>query len=525
MAIFSSWNIRTKLLAGFGGALVVIVLFGLYLLGALAIARQSLLLLERRFDVLQLFSSLQADSESVLSTLQAFVTTGETSLEGAYDEHLARIDRNLVQLREVVADVESQRHLAQYEALVRELQGVELLIVARAAEGNTNRARELFETRYVQRQVEAVAVLGQAAAREHENVAATIHRNNRLLRSVQVTFWTAAAAGVAGVAVFLLLLTRHLGHSVQRLLDAAQAISGGDLRRRVAVHAHDELGKLAVHFNVMAGNLQRMMTAREQQSRQLLVQNYDLEQTKLRLEEAIAHLRQIDAAKSDFVSVAAHQLRTPLTGVKWTLHALAAGERAQLSPSQRKLVEDARQATDRLVVLVNDLLNVARLEEGRIGFSFQRQHLEPLLSEVVDRFTPLAQEKKVRLERRLSSEALPELVVDRERLAVVLDNLLDNSLKYTPPGGTVTLGARLGGGEVVVQVTDTGIGIPRGEQARVFSKFFRSENAQLSQTSGSGLGLFAARKIVEQHGGRMWFHSVENEGSTFAFALPLKPIS
>lgn len=512
-------SIRTKLLGGGGAALLVIVLFGVYLLGTLAITSRSLRELEQRFEVLRLLSGLEADGQALVSAVRAVIGTRDRSWEETYDAKSSAVNRQLDQLGQLVTDPDSRRALAEYEQIVHELAGAELLIVARAAEGNTERATELFRTVYEERYARASLVLSEAVAREREQVELIIGRSDRLLRSVQLLFWTTMAVVFIGAASLLMVLTRHLTLSIKRLLAAAQAISSGDLSRRVVVRSGDELGRLGEHFNRMAHSLQQMLQARERQSKQLLVQNYELEQTKVRLEEAVKHLQAIDAAKSDFVSVAAHQLRTPLTGVKWTLHALSQ-EAAGLTSAQARLVQDAAEACDRLVALVNDLLNVARLEEGRLGLERVRQSLTPLIADARRRVGAAARGKSIRLVVRLPGEPLPAVDVDRVRLVTVLDNLLDNAIKYTPPGGTVTLEARVSDREVTVQVTDTGIGIPRDEWSRVFTKFFRSENAQLSKTSGTGLGLFVAKKVIEQHDGRMWFHSVENEGSSFAFALP-----
>lgn len=512
-------SIRTKLLGGVGAALFVVVVLGVYLLGTLAITSRSLRALEQSFEILRLLSGIEADGQALASAVRAVIGTQDRSWEETYNAKSAEVNRQLEELRPLVADLDSRRALVEYETIVHELAGAELLIVARAAEGNTARAADIFRTVYEERHARASLVLSEAVAREREQVGLTLGRTDRLLRSVQVIFWVAMTVVLASVALLLTALTRNLTQSVGRLLTAAQAISAGDLKARVAVQSRDELGRLGEHFNRMARNLQHMLLTRERQSKLLLVQNYELEQTKIRLEDAVKHLQAIDTAKSDFVSVAAHQLRTPLTGIKWTLHALSQEAAQRLTPQQHKLVHDASRATDRLVALVNDLLSVARLEEGRMGLQKTRQTLAPILEEAGRRFAEAARNKGVRFIMRRPPQ-WPPIDIDRVRIAAVLDNLLDNAVKYTPPGGTVTLEGRVGDQEVTVQVTDTGIGIPRDEWSRVFTKFFRSENAQLSKTSGTGLGLFVAKKVIEQHDGRMWFHSVENEGSSFAFALP-----
>ncbi|MBI4022110.1 MAG: HAMP domain-containing protein [Candidatus Andersenbacteria bacterium] len=511
-------NIRARLLLGFGTALLLVVAFGVYLLGSLAITSRSLALLKRGFAVHELISGLEADRQALLAATRALLATQDLTWERVYDEKSARVDEQLRRLKEIVAAKETAQLVIEYELVARQLQGVELLIVARVAEGDVARAHELFDASYEERQAQATVLLSQALVGERLLLAETVERTNRLLRSVGLLFWTVLAVVLAGAAVWLTRLVRHITRVVRELLAAAAAVAAGDLGRRVVVRSGDEFGQLGAHFNRMARSLQQMLLARDRQRKQLLVQNLELEGTTLRLEEAVKHLQQIDAAKSDFVSVAAHQLRSPLTGINWTLHALSQ-EAERLTPEQDKLVRDAAHATDRLVALVNDLLSVARLEEGRLGLEKVKQSLSPMLEDAKRRFAAAARGKGVQLMVHLPAQ-LPAVDIDRVRMVVVLDNLLDNAIKYTPPGGTVTLEGQASEGEVTVLVKDTGIGIPRDEWSRVFTKFFRSENAQLAKTSGTGLGLFVAKKVIEQHGGRMWFHSVENEGSSFAFALP-----
>lgn len=237
------------------------------------------------------------------------------------------------------------------------------------------------------------------------------------------------------------------------------------------------------------------------------------------LTEANTSLRELDAAKSEFVSVAAHQLRTPLTGIRWTLQELLEGDAGKLNKGQYKIIKDALGAAIRTIDLINDLLNVARIEGGRFGFRMQTLSLESFLLKEIPRFIKQAEEKGIKLVLHLAKD-LPLSNFDPEKTVFVLEDLLDNAIKYTLPGGMIAVKVLPAGKFIRTEVEDTGIGIPKGQQRFIFSKFFRADNALFLQTAGSGLGLYLVKNIVEKQGGSIGFTSEENKGSTFWFTLP-----
>lgn len=231
--------------------------------------------------------------------------------------------------------------------------------------------------------------------------------------------------------------------------------------------------------------------------------------------------KRIERVKSEFVSIAAHQLRTPLTGIKWSLNALLEEDLGKLGKDQKKLVSDGYDATLRLIELINDLLDTARIEEGRFGFRFINQSITPMVERVFKRYRSIAKEKGISLNLELPKDKLPSMNLDEEKIGIVIDNLIDNAIKYTIPGGTVRIQVVKDKQHVTIRVIDTGIGIPKSQYHRVFTKFFRAVNAQLAETSGTGLGLYVARNIVTEHKGTFSFESKENKGSTFSFSLPI----
>jgi len=228
----------------------------------------------------------------------------------------------------------------------------------------------------------------------------------------------------------------------------------------------------------------------------------------------------MEKTKREFVSIAAHQLRTPLAGLSWISEVLLSGTKGTLNVAQKELVEKSVGAVHRMIELVNDLLDVSRIEEGRFGVRPSRQSIYPMLTRVLDALQKEAKIKHVTLTSKLQ-EGLPELSIDANKLEFVFSNVVDNAIKYTPTGGSVVVCAERKGNEVVVSVTDTGIGISEPDADRVFTKFFRSREAISYFTDGSGLGLYVAKNIVDQHGGTIRFESKKGRGTTFSVSLPL----
>lgn len=231
---------------------------------------------------------------------------------------------------------------------------------------------------------------------------------------------------------------------------------------------------------------------------------------------------QLLKSKAEFITVAAHQLRTPLSGIKWALEELSKGNLGEISAEQKTTLEDSLSATARLVKLTDDLLDVAKIEEGKFGYQFERVDIIAFIQEMLGQMEALAKEKSVRLSFYRPEETLPPLMVDRQRLSLVFQNLVENAIQYNLEKGEVRVRLELLKDRPYVQVAieDTGIGIPEKDFPRIFSKFFRGENILRLAPEGSGLGLYIARNVIKRHGGEIWFKSVEKRGTTFYFALP-----
>ena len=228
--------------------------------------------------------------------------------------------------------------------------------------------------------------------------------------------------------------------------------------------------------------------------------------------------RQVAQMKTDFVSFVTHQLRTPLAGIKWMLE--LAQQAPALSDEPASYVQDARQAAERLIGLVNDLLDVSRLESGKLKIAPQAIDVGELTRSVLDDLVTLVREKGHRLSVE-GADSVPTVTADPQLLRQVVLNLTSNAIKYTPPGGAVVIRMELENGAVRWAIEDSGIGIPRASQARLFEKFFRADNVQMVETEGTGLGLYIVRLILEKFSGQVWCESEEGKGSTFIFTLPV----
>ncbi|PIR73152.1 MAG: hypothetical protein COV26_00020 [Candidatus Nealsonbacteria bacterium CG10_big_fil_rev_8_21_14_0_10_36_23] len=232
--------------------------------------------------------------------------------------------------------------------------------------------------------------------------------------------------------------------------------------------------------------------------------------------------KRIERMKTEFVSIAAHQLRTPLSAIKWTLRMLLDGDLGGITVEQKNFIEKTYGSNERMIALINDLLSVARIEEGKYLYKPILTDIELVVKFVINSFKEEIKRKKLKFEFKKTEKKLPLVLIDVEKMRLAIQNLFDNAIRYTHPDGKVTVSLKRVKKEIEVSIKDTGVGIPKDQQERVFTKFFRAANVMRMQTDGSGLGLFITKNIIEAHGGKIWFESEENKGSTFHFSLPTR---
>lgn len=229
--------------------------------------------------------------------------------------------------------------------------------------------------------------------------------------------------------------------------------------------------------------------------------------------------RELEKLKDEFISVASHELRTPMTAIKGLISMIFEGDYGGLNEDLKDPLSDIAKSTDRLITLVNDMLDVSRIEAGRIKYNLTEVSLEDIAREVIDSLKPLSDQKGIKLEIKPSE--IGKVKADADKTKQILINLVNNALKFTDQG-SITISFRPDKGFAYIFVTDTGIGISKEDKEKLFAKFSQISSSQLGRPLGSGLGLYLSREFSRGMGGNMWLvQSEPGKGSTFAFALPL----
>jgi PAS domain S-box-containing protein len=238
------------------------------------------------------------------------------------------------------------------------------------------------------------------------------------------------------------------------------------------------------------------------------------------VERDITHEKMVDQAKTEFVSLASHQLRTPLSSVNWYAEMLLAGDGGALNPEQTTFVQEIYTGNQRMVELVNALLNVSRLELGTFAVEPEPMDVIETANSVINELKPSILKKKLKIDFKHRKD-IPIVKADPKLLRIVLQNLMSNAVKYTPDKGSISLEISKNSKDLLITITDTGYGIPQTDQPRIFEKLFRAQNVREKDTEGTGLGLYIIKSIIEQANGKVSFKSQENKGTTFYINIPL----
>ncbi|VAW30656.1 Two-component system sensor histidine kinase [hydrothermal vent metagenome] len=290
-----------------------------------------------------------------------------------------------------------------------------------------------------------------------------------------------AAVGATAVSLILgVILARSLTRPIQELTQATQAVAQGDLSQQLPIRSEDELGKLAASFNQMSADLTKSRDLRRQMTADI-----------------------------------AHDLRTPLSLILGHAEALSEG----VLPPKPETFEVIHDEAQRLNRLVEDLRLLSLAEAGELSLTTQLVSPRSLLERAVAAHAPAAQQKQIELLLNISPN-LPEILVDPDRMAQVLDNLLSNGLRYTPENGRIQLTARQTPTAILLTVQDSGPGLDKTELTHLFDRFYRADKSRQRHEGGSGLGLAIAKSIVENHNGRIWVESELGQGATFIIELP-----
>ncbi|MGE5305506.1 MAG: sensor histidine kinase [Alphaproteobacteria bacterium] len=286
------------------------------------------------------------------------------------------------------------------------------------------------------------------------------------------------------ILLMSLITTRSITRPVSLLKSKTREIAEGRFEGGVQVASPPELAELATAFNTMC-----------------------------------ERLKEIDRMKADFFSSMSHELRTPLTSIKEGTGLLLDGVGGETTDKQRKLLAIVAEESNRLIGVVNSLLDLSKMEAGMMTYDFEITTLEPLIRRAVAEITPLVEAKQISLQSTIEAQ-LPKAKLDAERILQVLRNLIGNAVKFTPKGGYVSVVARPVNGKLEVSVKDSGPGIPAESLRTIFEKFHQGAHNRAKSRQGTGLGLAIASSIISSHGGKIWAESEIGQGSRFVFVLP-----
>lgn len=237
--------------------------------------------------------------------------------------------------------------------------------------------------------------------------------------------------------------------------------------------------------------------------------------------------REIDRMKTEFVSIASHQLRTPLTAIKLSLEMLADNSTGKLNADQKDYLDNIQQSAQGMTSLVNDLLNISRLETGKIQINPKPVNLKELINKILVDFHIISSAHNCKISFRIAPKLAPEINTDPDLIRQAIHNLVSNAIQYSSPSDKNRIDIAINRAEdkdhLIISVKDTGIGIPENAQKRIFEKFFRAENAIKAKVGGTGLGLYIVKMIIENLGGKIWFDSAMGTGTTFYVKMPINP--
>jgi len=287
---------------------------------------------------------------------------------------------------------------------------------------------------------------------------------------------------IFGIVVSL-LINRSITHPLSLLEKKTKEIGKGYFNEDLHLSSPPELAELAGAFNLMCNKL-----------------------------------KELDKMKSDFFSSIAHELRNPLSTIRMGAGLLKEGAEGPVTEGQRHLLAVLEKESNRLIGMLNSLLDLSKMEAGMMSFNLEPKNIRPLIDQAVEEIGPLIEAKKIHLEVK-ATEGLPIIKIDSERILQALRNIIGNAVKFTPEAGRVRISVRSIDHQVEVSVADTGPGIPAGNLVTIFEKFQQAKTGG-SSIQGTGLGLAIAKQIIARHGGKIWAESRSGQGSTFIFVLP-----
>ena len=329
---------------------------------------------------------------------------------------------------------------------------------------------------------------------------------------------------MSGGVYFIYYLSKFYIKPLETLSRVAQRVSEGDLSQIAEVTSRDEIGDLTQVFNQMTYSLSQRNLEIKTHTDRLNAVNSELMDLNATLEERVkmrtATLEEVDRLKSEFVSHVSHEIRTPLTSIKGYIDNFKDGIAGPLTEKQADYLERMTKNSDRLIRLIDDLLQISRIESGKIELNVVPLLVPSLTKEIVNNLKLLAEEKGLQIVVEEFEED-DQISGDPDRLEQIMTNLLDNAIKFAPEGSEITIAFQKDEQFITTSIADQGPGIAPEEQERIFDRFYQVEHELMTQTKGTGLGLFIVKNFIELHGGQIWVTSIRGQGATFSFTLPL----
>jgi len=276
-------------------------------------------------------------------------------------------------------------------------------------------------------------------------------------------------------------VSRSFSQRMASLTKQIELMAAGDLSSRLNVDSHDEIGELVQAVNDLTKKLE----------------------TGVSLE--VSKHRGISRAKTDFVNIASHQLRTPLSIIKWYLDYLISGDAGSVNEEQKKYLIEAYKGNERLIELVNGLLDVSRIDLGTFSIEPEPVDISLIVERAIEKFGNLINKNNLTIRKEI--EKMPKINLDPRLAEISFEHIISNSIKYTPLGGVIKISIKKDKKNALIEISDTGCGIPLEQQPKIFTKLFRAENARKMESVGTGLGLYVVKAIMDKSGGKVWFKS------------------
>jgi len=452
-------------------------------------------------------------------------------LEGSIDEHKKKIRRLLNEYRAMGI---AEGHEDLYNDFLKSLVtywSIHSDVLRYSRRGMRDKALSIVRMEGNKSFTDSVNALRRLVKRERDTAYTTYRESNffaSVIFAVTIAFTALAIVTVGGL---WLMLTRSMVRPILAIEDSARKIAHGDLEERVPVMTEDELGTLAVEFNKMAGSIEEYYGTLEkkvaERTEELNFTNIELSNSKQELELANIELHEANKMKSQFLANVSHELRTPLNSIIGFSELLQEKSFGELNERQHQYVEFVHSSGQHLLQLINNILDLSKIEAGRMEMTLEEFPVTEVLGEILGIIRPLAHKRKITIESK-TVPASPKFVADRAKFKQIMMNLLSNAVKFNVEGGRVTVDWDIVEEPVGVKmeryllfkVEDTGIGIRKEDSEKLFKEFEQLDSSITREYGGTGLGLVLTKRLVELHNGTIWFESEEGVGSVFHVKVP-----